>query len=86
MTAPTDNRMPGGGTLGNKGRQGLRGGCQGLADATAAYWSARTPHEERAAYLAILLFGGRDGFASGWRAALARWLRLAALRVEGRYN
>jgi len=53
-----------------------------LAAAQEAYWHAETPAQERQAYHQILLFGGNDGYRSGWRPALARLLRRIALAVE----
>lgn len=55
---------------------------QKLQTAYSTYWSARTPREEQMAYHEILLFGGKDGYRSGWRTVLARWLRLLALKIE----
>lgn len=54
-----------------------------LRSAYDAYWSASTPEDERAAYRAILLFGGKDGYRFGWRSVITRWLRRAALLIEG---
>lgn len=61
-----------------------------LHSAYDAYWSAYSAREDQAAYHEILLFGGRDGYASdaGWfphtRAALARLARRFACWVEVR--
>lgn len=61
-----------------------------LSQAYDAYWAAKTPDQERAAYFAILLFGGEDGYAPAsylarkLRCKVARILRRAALWVEGR--
>ena len=53
-----------------------------LDQAFRDYWAAQTPSAERAAYVSILLFGGRDGYRFGWRAWVARRLRILALWVE----
>lgn len=53
-----------------------------LKSALAAYWAAETPREHQAAYHEVLLFGGRDGFRSGWRSTVARWLRQMAVKIE----
>lgn len=55
---------------------------QRLSEAVAAYWAAKTPRECEAAYHEMLLFGGVDGYRFGWRVAVARWLRRAALWIE----
>ncbi len=53
-----------------------------LNEAYDAYWSSKTFRENQAAYHEILLFGGKDGYRFGWRVAVARWLRLMALKIE----
>lgn len=55
-----------------------------LKQAQNAYWNARAPREEQAAYHEILLFGGGDGYASGGRlrAAAVRALRRLAFWIE----
>jgi hypothetical protein len=61
-----------------------------LQTATDAYWSANSFREEQAAYHEILLFGGPDGWHNvnsrggpTWRGRIARFLRLAAIWIEG---
>lgn len=56
-----------------------------LETALQAYWSATTSREDTAAYHQILLFGGVDGYPSYGmvRTTIARWLRKAALRIDG---
>ncbi len=54
-----------------------------LETALDAYWGAKSSREEQAAYHEVLLFGGRNGYSNtGWRSAIARWLRRAALWIE----
>lgn len=61
-----------------------------LESALDAYWDAYgSSRAGQAAYHEILLFGGKDGYPpteSRWRLALARWLRLLALKVERRFG
>ena len=59
-----------------------------LKSATDAYWRAESNRESQAAYHEMLLFGAHDGYpgAKPWRCAVARWLRIAALMVEGTYK
>lgn len=59
-----------------------------IAIATHSYWSASGRVEEKLAYYSILLLGGRDGYppSGRFRCAVARLLRLAALRVERRWR
>ena len=55
------------------------------SDAINAYWKATSRREQQAAYHEILLFGGKDGYPSYGpvRTALARWLRIAAMWMDG---
>lgn len=53
-----------------------------LQQAYDAYWASTNRREHQAAYHEILLFGGKDGYCSGWRSVLARWLRMAALWLD----
>lgn len=62
-----------------------------LEDALEAYWEAKNYRDRQAAYHEVLLFGGKDGWhqvgprgGSTWRGHIARWLRLAALKIEQR--
>lgn len=57
-----------------------------IVTAYSAYWAAKSPREEQAAYHEILLFGGYDGFPppSKARTWAARKLRKLALIIEGR--
>jgi hypothetical protein len=56
-----------------------------LQEALDAYWNAKTHREDQAAYHEILLFGGIDGYANygSIRTTVARWLRKAALWMDG---
>ncbi len=58
-----------------------------LQAATDAYWSTHSRREEAFAYYTMLLFGVRDGYAPSGRVrtAMARVLRLLALRIERRF-
>ena len=53
-----------------------------LPSAYEAYWAAKNRREHQAACHEILLFGGVDGYRSGWRMVVARWLRKLALLIE----
>lgn len=56
-----------------------------LGGAYDRYWKAKNHDEQRAAYLEILLRGGRDGYptAGELRQRIARILRRLAARIDG---